>query len=364
MLVYSEKINQFTKVLTSHFRRIMRQELGLTCHRSRFEWNGHYVPFHIVLFEQNNKWGYFDPSRYQIALHRSLMNYSLDIQLQVLKHEMAHFLTFLKYGNEVNDHGPEFKEQCKLLGGNGIERAYLSLPEVHKSQPNPNQKILDKIQKLLRLSHSQNPHEAQAAALKAAQYQQEYNLGQNDFNEYDEELIYVCMALEAKKMTPKIEAIYDVMDLFLVKPIVHRSKGRTGIEIIGSALNVETADYMAKFLSFEYERLWQDFKKNQLTEKANANHRKSFFKGLSLGLRQKLEADQNIQGVGKELMVLKNQLTKQLHLVYPRLSKQSYGGKSLNSDALLAGNKASASLQLRKGLNRAKNILLLSGEKK
>ena len=73
-------------------------------------------PIQIVIFNDRNMLGYFDPTFYELGFHERLM-YSRKEQLhEVIKHELAHYITFITHGEGVQAHGPEFRAFCQSMG--------------------------------------------------------------------------------------------------------------------------------------------------------------------------------------------------------------------------------------------------------
>ena len=71
----------------------------------------------------------------------------------IIRHELAHMMTFVCYGKELMPHGPEFREVCERYGWNSeVKRASSDLSEQKEEFGKldiRSERIINKIQKLL-----------------------------------------------------------------------------------------------------------------------------------------------------------------------------------------------------------------------
>lgn len=156
--------------------------------------------------------------------------------------------------------------------------------------------IIAKIQKLLALANSDNEHEAQIAAQRAQELMVKHNLEMQQIKvdlEYAEQVV----ANDLPYALWHHNYILNICkDYFFVRTWFapqkykltrdNRRQFRYGIVFFGTKANVKIANYVFDYLCGAYQRLWLDYKRaNGLTEKS----RKSYYSGLSKGLRSKLE---------------------------------------------------------------------------
>ena len=221
-------------------------------------------------------------------------------------------------------------------------------------------KWLVKIKKLLSLAESDNIHERELATLKANQLLLKHNINRyqlnkmnnNDLNEDEDEEICLKKVFEAKKTTAKMQAIYEILGCFLVQPVFNHGKGLVYLEVIGSRINVEFADYITQFLDFELENIWQFHKKEHSLKGIKAKN--SFFKGVGKGYVDKIQIQHKEVTTGNELVILKQELEQQVSKVYGRLSFSKTSAGTCH-DSLSLGKSAGQALNIRKGLTSSKS---------
>lgn len=363
MLIYSETINIFLRKMRAHTREILSQEMGLRVLKSRFQLNGYTYPIQIVLFEDKEKIGYFEQETFQIGLNKSLMFQPDEkIVLDILRHELAHLLIFCKYGNAAQAHGTEYRDFCRSIGwGPEVYSAKIDLTLVNykNTEHLKVQKVLDKVKKLFSLASSTNSHEAELATLKANQLLIKYNLEGLSSREYvDDEEFFVKRVIEAKRSNTKIQAIYEILSEFFVQPVFNKGKGVVYLEVMGSKVNVELADYVVKFLFNEFSSLYKKAQKEN-PELKGATSKNSFYRGLAKGFVFKLRTERIKSTDEKSLVLLGKSLEKGVRTVYQRLSSTSCSTHKNDKNASVLGVKAGRNLSLRPGVSiKTKNLFL------
>ncbi len=367
MLLYSKTITSFIAKVKSEARSIMKMEMGIPLRKTRFEYHGHLYPIHFVVFEDPKKLGQFTPANYQIALHKKLMYLAKDEVLRdIIRHELAHLYAFIKYGPNIEDHGREYRELCKTFNwSDKVHRAYSDL-ELDNAALAPDEnfsKIKNRIEKLMALSESTNSHESQMATAKANEYLLKYNL--KNIDHFKEDETCVLIVYKATRMNATVNALYDIIANFYVQPILNRSKGEINLEIVGSRINVETADYVVKCLTFEFEKLWKKAQREN-PELSGIKKKNSYINGLASGFVEKIKNEKKIfeNQHAKELLVLEGVLKEQVAAAYPRLSRQSSSGASICSLAKAKGFNDGSSLKLKKGVTLKNKGLKLEWKRK
>lgn len=361
MFVTSKTLQSFTKRLTREAMAILKDEFGIPTYRQRFERHGKLYPLTLVLFEHPRTLGFFEPRYLQIGINKSLSYRSnQDFLLNLLRHELIHYLAMIDYGLDISPHGPEFHELCRFFKlGPEVSSATIEESEVDllKTQDERG-KLLQKVQKLLKLGESQNIHEASQATLKANELLIKYNL--SDINESaieEEKEIFRQRALKFKKRNAKTDAIVDILKQCQVEALYAVGHGETSIEIIGERENVEICDYLAKFLDNELEELLN--KERQVNRALKGlRARNSFFNGVAKGFSMALKK-QNLDVMGARAVNSLVQLREhQVAMFYPRLRGVTQKTK-LDSEALRAGTRAGEKLSLRPGIRPAQGPRLL-----
>jgi hypothetical protein len=205
--------------------------------------------------------------------------------------------------------------------GEEVSKASMSIEIPEKE----NSAIFRKIQKLLALSTSSNPYEAEAAILKSQQILLTHHLEASlAIDKEKEETIFLKRVLKQKRMSPKLHAIAKILETFFVNVIFSRSSQYTYLEITGTEASVEVAEHVGEILDRKLEELWSHTQKEHKQLKGLvAKH--SFFLGIAKGYLNKIQSLQKEEAVIKErsLLVIERTLQKAREMVYPHLSKVS-----------------------------------------
>lgn len=359
MFIYDQTSLVFIQRAEEIVREILTS-LSFEVKLKRFIFKRHLYPINVVVFEGNKELAHFNSSYYQIALNRSLIYQAKDAVLRdILKHELAHYLTFLEYGL-VQAHGFEFKETCrKYAFPNEVALSTMNLEDANlcKVGDLESEKILEKVKKLLQLAQSSNSHESELATIKANALLLRHNLDRLNLKE-DEAPIYLERVLLQKRKDAKIAAIYDMLRHFIVKPVISYGKDACCIEVSGTLTNVKLAVYVASFLDQEFEHLWNQAKKEHSLSGLRAKN--SFFLGLAKGYDQKMkQSKESLSSVDQKALVLvEKDLTLRTKMIYKSLSS-SRAGNNIDSKADSLGVKSGKSLSIRQGVeSSSKNLYL------
>lgn len=326
----------------------------------RFVFKNSLYPIQVVVFEGGTELAHFDSNYYQIALNRKLIYQAKDSVLRdILKHELAHYLTFLEYG-QVQSHGPEFRDTCRRYGfSDEVAYATMNLEKanVEKQGDLDSERVLEKVKKLLQLAQSSNAHEAELATIKANALLLRHNLD-HLHDHQDDEPIYLERVLRQKRKDTKISAIYDMLRHFIVKPVISYGKNSCCLEVSGNLTNVKLAVYIANFLDKEFDHLWN---------KARAEHglqglraKNSFFLGIAKGFEEKMKASKSNLSASdqKSLVLVEKDLDAKAKVIYRRLSF-TRSGTNVDAHAGALGIQSGKNLSIRQGVEgSAKNLYL------
>ncbi len=347
----------------------MNEEMGIKFNKTRFMWRGYYYPLHFVLFEDPNKLGYFSPSNFQLGLHKKLMYLAHnEVLSNIIRHELAHLYCSLIYGEKAKNlasHGQEFHKVCTDFGwGPEVSKAYGNLEFENQlySVDSSFEKVKSKIEKLLALADSDNPHEAEAATLKANQLLLKYNLQNLD---YDEDDVETCVKLvfRTKKLNATMNALYDILQYFYVQPVFNRTREGVGLDVVGTRINVEMADYITKFLASEFEILWNKARKQDPRLKG-LKMKNNYILGVATGFTQKLKAERNLlkndKSSSRELMIMEENLSQQVRMAFPRLSRQAGSSASFDAHARAKGQRDGGNISIRPGVSQGNKGALLT----
>lgn len=361
MQIYSDSIHKFLLICKNQAKIILAKEMKLTYSRSRLKWKNFTVPLNFVVFEHENQLGFFNQHLYQIGLNKRLLLVN-DKKLlnDVIRHELAHLITYLTYASSVDDHGKEYREICRSYKWD--EEVYSAkvllkekLPSFEK-QTLKHDKLKSKITKLLSLANSDNINESHLATAKANELLLKYNLSHSDIKEDEETCL--LKVLEGKRVTSKAKAIYEILTTFNVQPVFNHAKGHFYLEIIGARANVELGDYVCSYLERELEILWNETRKEFPKLKGQAA-KNSYFRGVAEGYKESILEQQAKSFTKKELIILKNDLEIRIQNVYGKLGHSK--SSSVKNDRLSSslGKKSGRSLKIKEALNNLNPIKLL-----
>ncbi|MDX8430949.1 MAG: DUF2786 domain-containing protein [Candidatus Algichlamydia australiensis] len=304
--------------------QIMKEEMRLSIRGLTLTWNHYRYRLRILIFEDERRLGYFDPKHFEIGIHKAATN-----PADILRHELAHMIAYLRF-NDLT-HSKAFRAICDEYGfPPEIKRATAPL-----LQEKTEERIVQKIKKLLALSSSNNPHEAQNATLKAQEL-----LLKHQITHLNEETDMVMRRIFTfKRASSKIQSIAQILRTFGVHPIFNS----TTLEIFGPHLSVEIAEYVAHFLYHEFEQLYKE--QTHLHGLAAKN---SFFRGIADGYCQKIKQTQAEHS--RALYKIDYALQKALPLAYPHL--RTTRSRVVNhKEGSRAGKKTGSKLNIRKGLS-------------
>lgn len=359
MVIYSPAIFTFIAKCEKYLKDILESEVNVSVRRTRFELGRYLYPIHIVIFTGEDKLGYFDPHTFQIGLSQNLMFTAKEKVLKdIIRHELAHYLSFIEFENITLPHGPEFRAICHKYGWDScVSKASMNIEKANESIEGDlqSEKVIKRVKNLLKLAQSDNEHEAQLATMKANQLLLKHNI-KNLEQDDDKNIICVKRVLSAKRRNAKLSSVYDILKHFLVKPVLLSGKGLTFIEVSGSKENIELADYIASFLDTELERLWN---KAKMTGLKGQKAKNSFFMGMARGYDEKMQnlksempsAEQNA------LLIIEKKMDIDVQKIYRRLASASSSAQ-MNADAFQSGKQSGKNLTINQALKNTKQKFL------
>lgn len=353
MILYSKTIQSFISRLLTYSKEILEEEVGAKFFRTRFLYNKYYYPLNFVVFEKKNLLGYFEAGTFRIGINKSLMYQAKEKVLKdIIRHELAHYLCHIHYPNAPHPHGEEFKSVCHLFNWDSdVSDAKIELMETNEQITGDLQSeaLMTKVKKLLTLASSDNPHEAELATLKANQLILKHNLQFVDTSTSFEDVLYTERVYSAVRNSAKMQAVYEILKQFMVYPVFNYGKDQVYLEVSGSKLNVEIAEYVSTFLERELENLWLHNK--QLHGLSGKIAKNSFFQGVSVGYKQKQNEFKDAQEplMLKQLIKIEAELFSQVREFYPRLGSITQD-RQQDVKSLLKGTLAGKNLSIKTGL--------------
>jgi hypothetical protein len=336
MFIYSRKIVQFICEIQSAAKEILAREIGVKVYGNRF-YNRRGTcsyPIKIVVYNNKKLLGYFESELLELGFHQCLMSSSKEQLRNVIRHELAHYMTFIDSGQNFPPHGALFKSFCQTVGwDDAVSQATFCLDGAHTSPISVESGVFRKIQKLMALATSNNTHEAEQAIIKSQQLLLKHNIEAISIG--DEDVIYMKRIMKQKKENAKMRSIANILETFFVSPVYSRGKGYTHLEIVGTAVNIEVAEYVAGFLERELDVLWNQARMRAVLRGLTAKN--SFFLGIAKGYCDKIQALKRAYPSDTQcsIIVIEKKLIDALAVVYPNLrTGRGYGGHCAESAAL------------------------------
>lgn len=348
MIVYSKKIIAFVKEIKRAISHILTQEIGVKVSGSRFcdfKQKSSY-PIAVVIFNNKNMLGYFDPHFYELGFHEQLMHAKREQLHHVVRHELAHYFTYILHGEKAEAHGVEFKAFCKRMKWEEeVAKAAICLESQEGMGQIEQSSVFRKVQKLMALSSSGNQYEAELAIIKSQQLLLKHNIESKYLGAEEEEKVFLKRIMGQKKENAKMRAIGKILETFFVSIVFSRSANLTYLEILGSIVNLEIAEHVATVLDRELENLWKSAQKGASLKGKVAKN--SFFLGVAKGYCNKINAlkQEYTTDIAQALMVIEKQLSDAKAMAYTRLSTSRSSGSHCRTSSAL-GEKMGRDLNI------------------
>ena len=304
--------------------------------------------------DMNGRWGYWSKEKNEIGLSRNLvLNHSWDAVREILLHEMAHQFAFQVLGacNEP-PHGQKFKRACYLLRADSKASGnYKPLDElISQGEAGPEDKILQRVKKLMALAQSQNQHEAEAAMAKAHEFIAKYNLDLLAGHE-NRDFVSVFIGSPALRrfredyhLSKLIQNFYFVYGIWVPAYVMEKGKMGRVLEISGTIQNIKIASYIYDFVKHFIDAQWHMY--NQ--KKGLNRYRKTDFaigviEGFSLKLQLQNKKQNNVENKPALFKIQDSLLQKHIDYKYPYISKIRgtvvREDKDVLQDGICAGKK-------------------------
>jgi len=354
MIIYSKKIIQFANEIKRTVKDVLSREVRIKVMRDRFydrEQRASY-PIKVVIYNNKSMLGYFDPNFYELGFHECLMHSSKEQLHNVIRHELAHYITFINYGGTVQPHAAEFRAFCQRMGwGEEVYKATTCLEDGQHASGIEESSIFRKIQKLMALSTSSNTNEAEQAMIKAQQLLVKHNIESTPIGDEEDEKVFLKRIIKQKRENAKMRSIALILETFFVITVFNRSKDFTYLEILGNAVNIEIAEYVANVLHDELEKLWDQAQQHAHLRGTIAKN--SFFLGLARGYCNKIQAlkrEYNSDATNA-LMVIEKKMTHAKAMAYPRLSSSKSNASYCHESSAL-GEQMGRQLNINPAINK------------
>ncbi|MCK4485603.1 MAG: DUF2786 domain-containing protein [Desulfobacterales bacterium] len=384
----SQKLNEI-RIQQELERRILH---GLACEWEEVLWvldSPHEELMRKPLFslgDMKSKLGEWFREKREICLSRNLvLNHSWDAVREVLLHEMAHqFADEVLGASDEPPHGPTFQRACHLLRANPkASDKYEPLDErILRELSRSEDRIMQRVKKLMALAQSQNQHEAEAAMAKAHQLIGKYNV---DLLTHEENRNFVSVFIgkpalrhfrEEYALARLLTDFYFVFGIWMPAYVVDKGKMGSVLEISGTVQNIKIAHYVYDFVQQSTNSQWDEYNRNNgLNRYRKTDFAIGIIQGFSSKLKSQSETKRKLKDTcplvprsgRRERALIKIEdplLKKYVGYKYPRTL--SVSGKALSHDhnVLKDGVSVGKKLVISKGITeRGKSRRLLIEDK-
>ena len=268
--------------------------------------------------------------------------------VEVLKHELAHQYVHETLGERSQTpHGQAFRDACARLG---VDARASGVPDA--AGPDAGQeKIVERIARLLALAESPHRHEAEAAMAAAQRLMLKHNL-----DEARSAAVRDFGHLHLGKPTGRVSEHERVVAMLLGKhffveaiwiPVYRPLEGKRGsvLEICGTRANLAIADYVHGFLHQTAERLWRDHRAGRGIR--TNRDRRTYLAGVMVGFADKL-AKQETRSRSEGLVWVKDgDLARYFRKRHPYVRHVRHAGQR-RTDAWVDGREAGRKIVLHK----------------
>ena len=259
------------------------------------------------LTESTELLGCWHSQRRLISIQRKLIFEAPWLEVvEVLKHEIAH--QFISEVLEVTDetpHGPCFQKVCAERGINHAARGSVERsPRVYR--------LLERVNKLLALAESENPHEAERAAEKArmllAKHHVTLNQESSDLTWLRHEMVFKQLGSPKGRHYQYEYALINVLAKhFFVSAVwvsafcVHRERPGRVVEICGREEDVEIAAYVYDFMLNHLQIAWKAYRRTH--QPKGLKTKLSYFLGMIEGFAAKLTRQEEQFDEGERALI-------------------------------------------------------------
>ena len=315
------------------------------------------------LGNSSSRLGYWAPNRNEICISRDfVLNHPWDAVREVLLHEMAHQMAYLVFHSEdEKPHGPSFQKACSCLRAEPkASGRYNALDEkVFNSINSHNDGRLLRIIKLLALAESQNPHEAEAAMVKAHELIEKYNI---DILELNKRRSFYSVFLGKPQLRHTRDRyhlarllcdFYFVDGIWVSAYVLEKRKMGRVLEITGTIANIRIAAYVYDFVLHYINTQWETYNsKNTLNHHRKTDYAVGIVEGFISKLKKHRDGDR-VKNSEKSLIKIEDPLlTQYMNYRYPHITKIYRNAESQDEGILRDGLKAGEAMVISKGISQ------------
>jgi hypothetical protein len=222
------------------------------------------------------------------------------------------------------------------------------------------QKLLERIKKLLSLATSDNEHEAKIAAERANELLIRHNLSIEHVEQLrDDDFVGEQLGTVKKRITVEDKLIRAILGKFFFVSTVQIKFGRNGssIKIMGEKTNIQIASYVYSFLHRTFKDLWNAYKKQT---GATVGSKQSYYLGLYDGLYQQLNSQKNkivkeCEANTNALAIVDEALEKYVKQMHPEMKYSSLKVNNRDMSARDSGREHGENIRIHRGISEKSN---------
>ena len=254
----------------------------------------------INIDDSKGRWGMWDGATRLLSISRQLIeSYRWDAVIDVLKHEMAHMVVGEVFMNPSHLHDAPFARACRVFGiapwACASEEQMAHFFQKHENErENPtDDRLTQKVKKLLALATSSNEHEALLAIQRVKEIYARHNLSQIA-SEKQSKFVYTIINHRQKRIPQYQSTIASMLASHFFVEVIHTHlfdaathTNHKVLEILGTIDNVKMAEYIYYYLFNNLPLLWNAYKRVHAT--GSLRSKNSYYLGVLLGFRHKLD---------------------------------------------------------------------------
>ncbi len=308
----------------------------------------------LVLVDIATTLGRWVPHVRTIEIARRLVtDHAWGVVVEVLKHEMAHQYVHEVLGvRDETPHGLAFRDTCARLGIDAAAQGVPIDPTVRPPSPDE-ERVLDRVAKLLALAESPNENEAQSAMAAAQRLLLKHNL-EHRGRVHARGYAFRHLGAPSQRRGEHEKILGTILGRhFFVEaiwiPIYVPAEARraTVLEVIGSPANLEIASYVYDYLLHTAERLWVEHRRTNAID--GNRDRRTFLAGVMSGFMAKLAREEKKQREEGLVWVKDGDLEDYFGKRHPRVRTFRYGGGP-RREAFVHGRAAGEKIVLHRGV--------------
>ena len=235
--------------------------------------------------------------------------------------------------------------------------------------------IVERIKKLLRLSRSSNPHEAELALARAFElaHKHQVDVSTLDMAEESERIKHESFRVGRFVSFLQVRAINLVVRFFHVEACIKRqstihnwrASSIVSVVFVGTATDITIANYVYEFIVQQGRKQCRDYeqKEKRARRRTTTAKRRGFFQGFIYGIATQLSDRQNASVIDDSrtaIVLAEKEKQREAYLasLFPEMKLLVSRSQRKNNDALWSGYVAGKSTTINKPLTGTRECQL------